>query len=492
MRVPPTCSCQTQTQTQTQSKKKVLHKALLIVPPTGKYIREERCQTPLEDLHTVALRPPMDLLYMAGSLETIGVECRVKDYPAHELTWEDFLQEIQEWKPQALIISITTPTLPQDLFAAAKAKEIDPEIVTISKGAHFKYLDEKSMQDFPHLDLVMRGEYEDTIKELAQGNPWEEIQGITYRDQAGIHRNPDRPYIQEVDSIAFPARHLIDNTPYIRPDTEEIQTTIVTSRGCPFPCVYCLAGDVSGKPIRNRSPENVLAELKECVEKHGIRNFLFRSDLFTANKRWVIDLCQAIQQEGLDISWSCNSRADTLNEEMAHAMKKAGCWLISFGVESGDPYMLEKMRKQIEFDKIEPTVHLCRKAGIKSSVYFLIGLPWENRETFERTKQFARKLDPDFIEFFFTYPFYGTEFYRIAVEEGLLQEGELPVAAYNGPSIPTKYLSLDELKPMRKEALRDFYLRPRYILRTLCHNPSPRVWKNYFIYGFRQLRDIIK
>jgi radical SAM superfamily enzyme YgiQ (UPF0313 family) len=236
----------------------------------------------------------------------------------------------------------------------------------------------------------------------------------------------------------------------------------------------------------------VVAELKECVEQHGIRSFLFRSDLFTAKKKWVVELCQEIKKQGLDISWSCNSRVDTIEEDMLREMKEAGCWLIAFGVEHGDPEMLELMRKQLEYEKIEPAIRACRNVGIRSSVYFLIGLPWENRATFEKTKAFARQLDPDFVEFFYTYPFYGTEYYRTAVEEGLLQEGELPQVGYNGPAIPTKYLSVDELKPLRKEALRSFYMRPGFILRTFAQNPSPKVMGNYVKYGLRQLRDLVR
>ncbi|MBN2327321.1 MAG: radical SAM protein [Candidatus Omnitrophica bacterium] len=466
-------------------------KALLVVPPTGKYIREERCQTPLDELHTVALRPPMDLLYIAGALEQIGVQAKIVDYPAQEGAWESFENDVRGFQPDALILSITTPTLEEDVKAAAKAKSIDPEIVTLSKGAHFLHLDRQAMRRHSQLDLVMRGEYEETVKELASGKSWSDIPGITYRENTDITRNEDRPFIQDIDAIAFPARHLIDNDRYRRPDTGEPQATIVTSRGCPYPCIYCLARAVSGAAVRNRSPENVAAELKECIEKHGIRDFLFRSDLFTANKRWVLSLCKAIQDARLDIQWSCNSRVDTLNEEMLAEMKKAGCWLIAFGVEHGDPVMLELMRKQVKYENIEPAIHMCRKAGIKSSVYFLIGLPWESRQTFEKTKSFARKLDPDFIEFFYTYPFYGTEYYEEAVKEQLLQEGELPKIGYNQPAIPTKYLTIDELKPLRKEALRSFYLRPRYIIRTLAANPSPKVLFNYFRYGIRQLWDLL-
>ncbi|MDP8245977.1 MAG: radical SAM protein [Candidatus Hinthialibacter antarcticus] len=466
-------------------------KAYLAVPPTGKYIREDRCQTPLDELHTVALRPPIDLLYVAGALEKAGVECLVQDYPAKDLNWDSFRRNLQEFQPDALILSITTPTLADDVKAAAIAKEINPNIITICKGAHFKHLDHEAMKLYPQIDIVVRGEYEETLGDLSSGKPWHEVAGITHRTTEGPVRNAERAFIQDIDDISFPARHLIDNSIYIRPDTEELQTTIVTSRGCPFSCIYCLAPKVSGNKVRTRSPQNVLAEIKECVEKHGIRNFLFRSDLFTAKKTWVKELCQAIQAEKLDIKWSCNSRIDTLEEDMLVEMRKSGCWLIAFGVEHGDPEMLELMRKQLDYDKIEPAIQLCKKVGIKTSVYFLIGLPWESRSTFEKTKAFARQLDPDFVEFFYTYPFYGTEFYEIAVKEGLLEEGTLPHAAYNSPAIATKHLTLDELKPLRKEALRSFYLRPGYIFRTLTSNPSPTVFKNYMIYGLRQLKDLV-
>ncbi|MBD3266718.1 radical SAM protein [bacterium] len=327
---------------------------------------------------------------------------------------------------------------------------------------------------------------------MASGKEWGDVSGITFRQGEELFGNPDRPFIQDIDSIPYPARHLIDNRIYIRPDVGELQTTVVTSRGCPFTCVFCLAQPVSGAKVRNRSPENVVGELKECVEQYGIRHFLFRSDLFTANRKWVFTLCEKIKEEGLDIQWACNSRADTIQEDLLLAMKDAGCWLIAFGVESGDPQMLEKMRKQLKFEKIEPAIQTCRKTGIKSSVYFLIGLPWENRETFDKSKNLAKQLNPDFVEFFYSYPFYGTDFYREAVKEGLLQEGELPHMAYNHPALPTKYLSKEELEPMRKEALRSFYLRPGYILKTLAQNPSPKVLKNYFVYGMRQLRDLMR
>ena len=467
--------------------------ALLIVPPTGKYIREERCQTPIQELHTVALRPPMDLLYMAGALERVGVECRIIDYPAREgESWDHVRRDLESMRPSALILSITTPTLDDDLNAARIAKETDPDIVTVTKGAHFKNLDMETLNGHTELDVAMRGEYEETVAELAQGKPWAEIAGITFREDGQAVRTAERPYIDSLDRIPFPARHLIENSLYYRPDTGAIQTTLVTERGCPYPCIFCLAGEVGGKRARVRSPENVLTEIRECAEKHGITDFLFRSDLFTADRKWVRELCQAIIDAGLKIDWSCNSRVDTLDEETLRVMRDSGCWLVSFGVESGNEMMLEKMKKKADVAATHTALELCRKIGVRSSVYFLIGLPWEDEETFKDSVDLACELDPDFVEFFYAYPFHGTEFYDIAVEEGLLQPGELPAEGYNHAALPTLHLSKERLESLRHEALRRFYLRPRFILRTLARCRSGKELSNYVRYGVKQLVDLLK
>ena len=176
------------------------------------------------------------------------------------------------------------PTLEDDLNAARLAKEFDPEIVTVTKGAHFKDLDLETLDGHADLDVAMRGEYEETVVDLAQGKPWGEVAGITYRQNGKAVRTAERPFIADLDRIPFPARHLIDNSVYYRPDTGAIQATLVTERGCPYPCIFCLAGEVGGKRARVRSPENVLAEIRECVETHRISDFLFRSDLFTADR----------------------------------------------------------------------------------------------------------------------------------------------------------------------------------------------------------------
>jgi radical SAM superfamily enzyme YgiQ (UPF0313 family) len=312
-----------------------------------------------------------------------------------------------------------------------------------------------------------------------------EIAGITWRDRATgeIHKNPDRPFEMELDNIPYPARHLTNNSLYFRPDSGELQTTLVTNRGCPFHCIYCLANQVSGTKNRYRSVENVIGEIRECVEKYGIRNFLFRSDLFTQNKKWVVSLCQAILDNKLDIQWACNSRVDTITAEAAVWMKKAGCWIVAMGVESGDQDTLDKIEKQSKVEQAFSAVKILREAGLKSSVYLLMGLPWDTPEKIDAQVKFAKALDPDFLEIFYTYPFPGTKLYEIAVSEGLIKDGEIPRQAYADPAMPGLYLSVEQFSKLRKRALRQYYTQPKVILRTLKNAKNPRELYNYIKYG---------
>lgn len=464
-----------------------------VVPPTGRFIREDRCQTPIDKLRTVALRPPIDLLYAAASFEAAGCDVRLKDYPGEEHGWAEFEADLKEFRPHALLLSITTPSLEKDLEAAKVAKRIDATIVTMAKGAHFNTLDMRSMEKHPDLDVVLRGEYENTCRELGEGKPFAEIAGITWLSEAGqITRNEDRPFEMELDRIPFPARHLAKNELYRRPDSGELQTTLVTNRGCPFHCIYCLAGQVSGRKNRYRSVGNMMAEIRECVERHGIRSFLFRSDLFTQNKKWVIELCQAIIDSKLNIEWACNSRVDTMNPEVLGWMKKAGCWIVALGVESGDPRTLERIEKQATVEDAYRAVAMLREAGLKSSVYLLVGLPWDTEELIDGQVAFARKLKPDFLEIFYTYPFPGTKLYDFCVEQGLIKAGEIPRDAYAGPAMPGLYLSLDQFKRLRSRAMRRFYLRPGQIIRTLRSARNGRELMNYIKAGFGQLRALLK
>lgn len=471
-----------------------LRRVFCVVPPTGRYIREDRCQTPIDKMKTIALRAPIDLLYAAASFEAAGCEVRLRDYPAEEVGWDALEADLRAFEPDAVLLSITTPSLNEDLKAATLAKQVRSQTLTLAKGAHFNTLDVQTLEAHPDLDVALRGEYEHTCREIGEGRPLAEVVGITWRDRScdgngasPIRRNPDRPFVMDLDTIPFPARHLAKNELYVRPDTMEPQTTLVTNRGCPFHCIYCLANQVSGTKNRYRSVENVIAEIRECVDRYGIRNFLFRSDLFTQNRKWVASLCEAILDNRLDIRWASNSLVDTLNPEVLAWMKKAGCWIIALGVESGDQATLDRIEKKATVEQAFQAVRWIREAGIKSSVYLLMGLPWDTRETIERQMRFARELDPDILEIFYPYPFPGTPLYELCVKEGLIRAGEIPRDAYADPAMPGLHMSVEEFARLRKRAIRDFYLRPSKIMRTLAGAPTLKEKINYVRAGVREI-----
>lgn len=462
-----------------ENKKKIL----LIYPPSPVMNREDRCQQPTKELLVIPPLPPTDLMYLAAVAEREGLEAKIADYSQGG----NFEEDLQNFKPDYLVVNVATPTFKSDLSAMTVAKEICPNIITIAKGAAFLTVAFEVMYFQKDLDLILFGEPEDTLKEILQGKPYSGILGLYYRDDLRAKFTGSRPFIENLDRLPFPARHLVDNNMYRRPDNNQVQATIKVSRGCPFHCFFCLATPVSGAKVRKRSPENIVEEIRECVNKYGIKNFLFWSDIFNIDKEWVMELCQKIIDSGLDITWSANTRADTADEEMAQKMYEAGCRLVSIGVESGSQEMLDKIGKKITLDDVRLTVKIFKKAGIKIYNYFVIGLPWEDEETVEDTIDFAIELDSDFISFYTATPLPGTRFYEYAKENKLINSDTSFSSAYFYPSVNTHHLSKDKVFELHKRAIKSFYLRPSYICKMLAKIRSFEEFKNYFKAGMNLL-----
>jgi radical SAM superfamily enzyme YgiQ (UPF0313 family) len=205
------------------------------------------------------------------------------------------------------------------------------------------------------------------------------------------------------------------------------------------------------------------------------------------DKKWVIKFCELVVREGLKIRWGTNSRVDTIDEERLGWMKKAGCWIIGFGVESGNQEMLDKMKKGITIEQTEEAVKLCKKHKIKTYLLFVLGLPWETRETAIDTIEFAKKLDGDFVDFNIAYPLPGTEYYEIAKDSDLCDLSSLSGFDYANPLARSFYLSTEELIELRKKALKSFYFRPQYIMRTLLNIRSMKILNSYLYSGLRLL-----
>lgn len=456
---------------------------LLIYPPSPVLNREDRCQQPTKDLIVIPPLPPTDLMYLAAVAEKAGLEAKINDYSQNG----DYEADLKEFNPDYLVVNIATPTLEHDLDAVKKAKEICPNVVTLAKGAAFLTLADRIIKEHNELDFGILGEAENTLKEILEEKPKAEILGLYYKENDEVKFTGNRPFIEDLDSLPFPARHLVDNNIYRRPDNNKVQATIKVSRGCPFHCFFCLATPVSGAKVRRRSPENIVAEIKECVEKYNIKNFLFWSDIFNIDKEWTMKLCQAIIDSGLKITWSANTRADTADLEMAEMMYKSGCRLVSIGVESGSQYMLEKMGKKITLNDVRRTVKVFKKAKIRIYNYFVIGLPWETEETVEETIKFAIELNSDFISFYTATPLPGSRFYDYALEHNLFDKETSFENAYYYPAVNTHNLSRERVFELHKSAIKRFYLRPLYILKMLSRIRSFAEIKNYFIAGMNVL-----
>lgn len=454
-------------------------KILLIYPPSPVLNREDRCQQPTKELLVIPPLPPTDLMYLAAVAEDVGLEAKIVDYSQGG----DFEKDLKEFQPDYLVVNVATPTFKSDLSSLTVAKEICPDVITIAKGAAFLTVAFDVMYFQKDLDLILFGEPEDTLREVLEGKEYSKILGLYYRDDLRAKFTGPRPYIDDLDKLPFPARHLVNNNIYRRPDNNKVQAVIKVSRGCPFHCFFCLATPVSGAKVRKRSAENIIEEIRECVEKYGITNFLFWSDIFNIDKEWVMDLCQKIIDSGLKITWSANTRADTADEEMAYKMYEAGCRLVSIGVESGSQDMLDKIGKRITLDDVRLTVKIFKKAGIRIYNYFVIGLPWEDEESVEDTIDFAIELDSDFISFYTATPLPGSKFYEYAKENGLINSDTSFSSAYFYPSVNTHHLSKERVFELHKKAIRRFYLRPTYIFRMLTRIRSFTEFKNYFKAG---------
>lgn len=466
----------------------------------GLYQRgEDRCQAEVEGSSATTLRPPNDLGYIASMLRQIGVTPLIADYPAEKRQWKPFEEDLKTIRPDFLVMSITTPTIKDDMMAFSIAKSLNPNIFTIAKGAHFYTCNKEDLKDAVYnvMDVAIIGEAETIINNLIlakrQGSDLAKVGGILFKNRLNqIVQTDQEPFWTDIGKIPFPARDLIKNHLYVRPDTGEPQATIQTSRGCPSQCIFCLSPIISGTKLRERSEANIIAELEECINKYNIRNFFFRADTFTMNKKKVVDLCKGIINRRLDIAWVTNSRVNTIDEERLQWMKKAGCWLIAFGIESGNDEIQKRIKKGTTQAQVYEAVRLCKKLGIKTYGFYLIGFPWETREMVQDTLRLAKKLHCSFSEIHIATPYEGTEFYRIAKDLGILTETATGHNYFSNPAIGTMYVSRDELIKMRKKALRSLYINPRYIANIIFHTRSLAELKNYTRYGVRLLKNLIK
>lgn len=331
--------------------------------------------------------------------------------------WHEIRNVIDEFSPDVVGITALTGTYKSAGNIAKITKDIDLDIIVIIGGVHPTLLPDETIKN-ELFDFVIRGEGEQTFLELVNGTKKDNIAGLTYRDHSGnIIHNPPREYIKNLDTLPFPARELYLNEP------EGMDYGyIMTGRGCPFECTYCASKKIWNRKTRFRSEQNVIEEIKHVFNTFGTRSFYFIDDTFTLNQNRAKRICQMIVDEALDIEWICDTRIDTLDEELLQLMKKAGCTRIKIGVESGSERILKKIKKGLTKEQIRTAVSMIKDVGIDLTIYLMIGFPTETDSEALETIEFAKELNPTYCSLSILAPYPGTEVYDDMIESGV----ELP------------------------------------------------------------------
>jgi len=468
-------------------------KVFLMNPPSGLYRRDDRCQNAVEDQTVRIILPPMSLAYIAAIHLQSGDTCRIVDYPAEKKNIDDLRKDIFKFMPDRLYVGVTTATIARDMETIRMAKSIKNDIIAIAFGFYFKTFGKEIMEKHPELDIAIFSEIEGVVSEYLKIKDIAKTSGLYYREGNEIIKNGDFLGTENPNTLPFPARNLLKNDIYVMPDTNNPVGVITTSRGCAFRCIFCPAGKLTNYKIFHRSAENIYEEIKECLKEYGIKEFLFNADTFTAKKETVLRLCRLIEEKRLSITFAINSRVDTVDEELLMALKKAGCKMVAFGVESGTQMMLDKMKKNIKLCQAKKAISLCKKVGLLAHTFYIIGLPWETKETLNATLEFAKELDADFFDFNIAYPLPGTDFFDIAKKDGLFEGKGLNETSYASSPVCSYALSNDELLTFRKNALRDLFFRPGYILKTLARvAKEPKVLFRYIRVGVKKLKLLRK
>ncbi len=464
--------------------------------------------------------PQVSLAQLAALFPDRRVE--VVDAIALRMDWADFERLLEEKRPRYYVTHVTAPTLRNDMYGVFLARSMGA--TTITFGTHVTPIPRETMRAFPALDFALRGEPELTLRELVdtldslatevpRPEGWPEVEpdvrarlgrlfagadpdwrpawtvvplerrtaltairGLVWRDGDEIVVNPDRPFIRHLDDLPLPRHELLPLQKYRAPLVGGPYTFVVTSRGCPGGCRFCIKHVSYGQSVRFRSPENILAELEMLVGL-GIRHVHMYADLFTVSREQVMGLCEGILERKWRLRWTCNSRVDFVDPEMLQMMARAGCWMISWGIESGSEEVLRRAGKGIRLERVAQALRWAKEAGIRNWGYFIIGLPGETEETIKETIRLSLRLPLDLALFHIAAPYPGSPLFFEVVEKGWFRPGvrweEVDMDCSTVLDYP--HLRAEDLERWARRAFRAWALRPGpalTYLKMLLTSPS--------------------
>jgi anaerobic magnesium-protoporphyrin IX monomethyl ester cyclase len=415
-----------------------------------------------------AMHMPFALLglgYLAAVLEKNEYQVDVIDCQLLKLSLEDFRSEISKRQPNIVGVTSSTLTYQSALKLVKIVKEACPDCITIAGGPHVTFWDDKALEECPELDIVVRREGEITMLEIVQkieaDKSYDDVLGTTVRKEGKIVKNPDRPYIEDLDGLPFPARHL---WPMERLREYEDILYLATSRGCVYWCEFCTTVRMHGRKYRMRSPKNVVDELEFLHKTYGAKKFTFCDDAFTVDQPRTEALCSEILQRGLKIEWNCGTRVDMITKDLLMKMKESGCISVWFGVESGTQQVLDAMKKGITPELTIKVLGWVRELGLKPVPNVILGFPGETKKSAWKTIKFVEKIAPDEVGFYnVATPFPGTPMYDIVKEKGWLRVTDFDMYDTTHPIFETPWLSMKDLGKLREGAFHHYYLRTAFL-----------------------------
>jgi anaerobic magnesium-protoporphyrin IX monomethyl ester cyclase len=413
---------------------------------------------------------PLGLAYLGAVAEKEGHEVNVIDCQAEKLSYDLFRQRISQENPDIIGVTATTLLYKSAMQLINIAKQAHPQATTMLGGSHGTFWDENALNEYPSLDIVVRREGETTFVELLNKLQNEEslnnVLGITFSQKDGtIVRTPDRPLIQDLDSLPFPAHHLLPLENLKR--MGKILFPLMTSRGCVYWCDFCSTVRMFGRGYRWRSAKNVVDEMQLIHDKYSVDQVTFYDDAFSVDRNRVLKICEELHARKLDMTWDCGTRVDMVDRDLLKTMRDAGCIAVWMGVESGSEAILGAMNKKIKLGQTRSAWKTAQDVGLMTIANVVLGFPGETEETAKETIRFVKELNPDDVGFYVATPYPGTPLYEQVVKNGWLRVTDFDKYDTAGPTFETPQLSMEKLAEIRYKAYQQFYLRPGYVFKMM-------------------------
>jgi radical SAM superfamily enzyme YgiQ (UPF0313 family) len=438
--------------------------------------------------------PPLSLLYIASMLEKEGHDIIFLDAQTEGKSLAQVEEIASERRPEIIIMPTSTMSFREDAKTLELLKKASGA-VSLVYGSHVTFLPKVSLGQ-KGIDYIAMREPEfiirDFVNAMGKGTGHEKVNGIGYRKGGKAVINPPYPFIQNLDDLPFPDRRHISKFTYFNPLVKRIHwTAAMTSRGCPGRCLFCSSPNFYGNTLRMRSAKNVVDELED-IRGLGYEEVFFRDETFTAHRKRVEEICNLMIERGLNLTWICNARVDTVDKELLTLMKKAGCHLIKFGVESGVQQILDNINKMIRVEMTRKTFRWAHEVGMETHAHMMLGCIGETKETIKKTMKFIKQLDPTTVTFGAFTPYPGTKIFDIVTKEKPeIGDGSSCDLSKLHTSGFYNYVFCDltenEIGEAVFNAYRQFYLRPSYIIKRLMSVRSPTQMRRLIFAGLEVL-----